>query len=50
MVKFIVLISGVVGCVMGISLLIHQAGRGEGGDDDTFEVTRPCIDSHGEPC
>jgi hypothetical protein len=53
MVKFlqiVVILCGLVGLPMGISMLFHQAGREAGDDDGTFEVTRPCLQSNGEPC
>ena len=48
--QIIALVAALLGNALAIPMLLHQSGRGEGGDDDTFEITRPCLQSNGEPC
>jgi hypothetical protein len=53
MVKFlqvVTLLFGGAGTVMGFYMLFFlQPGRDVGDDGSGFTITRPCLDSHGEP-
>jgi hypothetical protein len=49
--QIITLLCGIVGSLMGVSLLYIQAGRDAGGDSssNTLTIARPCLDAAGEP-
>ena len=48
--QIVTLLCGIVGSVMGISLLYIQAGRDTGDSSaTTLTVAKPCLDANGEP-